>query len=293
MKTKTLLFAFALICLFFAQPVYSQSRDTLTLKKKDLLASVDSLKRLFSIADTIRHSYGENDTTDHVGNLNISIAETLTAILKNPDLISHDLDSLLGQIINITQSADKKIALFSWYENTGGTFKSVSTIVYYKLSLGKTGIAYDGSDGSSSLISSYSNLFCSTGASFYEIYKLRSKTKDLYLCIGSGRGCTTCIFNTATVIELKRNSANFNYQAFNPPPDEVHSYREDDLSCLSLGARDGNIEKFEFNPKNQTLTIAYLTDDNTPIKSEEDEKQRRIVRKFVFNGEKFIGSIFH
>lgn len=248
---------------------------------------VDSLKRLFSIADTLRPMYGENDTTDRVSRLNFTIAATLETILSNPELTRQDLKILLDAPgLNIVHSDDKKLWLFNWYENTGGSFKSNVSMVHYQTLSGKPMVAYD-----DILKTGEENLFPSAGAWFDKIYKLKSD-KELYLCIGSGIGCNTCVFQTAVVVELQKDGADFNYNAFNTPSDEAISYGENSSSCLTLGARIDDIEKFAFDPKTQTLTIIYLTDDLTPIPRMDDEKQRRIVRKLVFNGNRFQGSAF-
>lgn len=241
---------------------------------------VDSLKTLFAIADTIHHSYGDNDTVDHMEYINEAISATLHKILADTVITHQDMVSVLNiEGLGVVHSDDKRLWLFTWYENTGGSFKSNRSIVYYINKMGKS-MTDDGS-------------FTSAGAAFDTIYKLRSIKRDLYLCIGSGVGCTTCIFNTASVVELKKDSANFTYHAFDLPTDDVITYGDNNQACLTFGARDGDIEKFEFNPKNQKLTIVYLTDDNTPIQRGENEEQKRIVKHLVFNGKKFIGDVFH
>jgi hypothetical protein len=264
------------------------NKNTLRVKEKGLaFPIVDSLKTLFSIADTTRHPF--DDTTDNILNLNQSIAETLKAILTNPQITSQNMDSLLKSPgLGIVHSEDKRLWIFSWYENNGGSFKSNANMVYYKTGSGKSKIGYDESD---TFGQSGDNLFSSNGASFDTIYKLNSKTKDLYLCTGSGVGCNTCVFQVATVVELKKDSADFNYPAFksNPENSAYPSNTEKWQSDFLLGAREDDILTFYFDPKNQILNFSYLTDDNTPVQSTLGKKQSKIFRKLKFNGENFIG----
>lgn len=248
---------------------------------------VDSLKKLFAIADTLQPMYGENDTTDRVSKLNFTIGATLATILRDPQLTRQNLKALLRSSgLNIVHSDDKKLWLFNWYENTGGSFKSNISMVHYLTSSGKPMAAYDDILGTAE-----GEVFPSAGAWFDKIYKLRSD-RELYLCIGSGIGCNTCIFQTAVVVELQKDKANFNYDAFDEPGDKAVSYGENNSSCFTLGARVDDIEEFTFDPKTQTLTVIYLTDDLTPIPRVEEEKQKRIVRKLVFNGMRFVGTAF-
>jgi hypothetical protein len=245
-------------------------------EKSKFLLQVDSLMMYLSRADTLR-PINDTDGTDKIGNVNSEISYRLTKILSDPQVANQNIDSLLRHnFLDITHSDDKSLWIFSWYENTGGSFQSNLSMVYYKTRAGKAMVSE----------------FSSAGASFDKIYKLQTKAKDLYLCIGSGVGCNTCVFNTAVVVELKKDSANFNYNAFKVQEDGVITYGENNQSCLTFGARFGDIEKFDFNPKTQTLTIVYLTDDNTPTQRSEGEEQERIVRKLVFNGRRFIGDAF-
>jgi hypothetical protein len=65
---------------------------------------------------------------------------------------------------------------------------------------------------------SATNVFCSNGAGFDKIYKLVSPGKNLYLCLGSGISCNTCIYSIASVVELTNDGINFRYPAFQTNP---------------------------------------------------------------------------
>lgn len=265
------------------------NNSTAVKTKSAFLLQVDSLKMILSEADTLKPMGEDTTAIEKILNVNDKIYYKLSKILKDPEAKTQNLDTLLKHdFLGIVHSDDKRLWVFNWYENTGGSFQSYLSLVYHKTKSGQAVVTADNHGGSEE-----GNLFSSAGASFYEVYKLRSKTKDLYLCIGSGVGCTSCIFKTAVVVELKKDSTDFNYKAFNIPPHDVITYGTNDQSCLTIGARSGDIEKFEFNPKIQTLTLVYLTDDTTPITIDEGEEEQRIVRKLVFNGQKFVGDVFH
>ena len=102
--------------------------------------------------------------------------------------------------------------------------------------------------------------------------------------MGSGISCNTCIYEIATVVELANDSINFNYSAFPFIETDDNSLGSQNQSCFTLNARWEHIEKFEFNPKTQTLSFIYLTDDNTPVQS---NKQEKIIQRLVFDGDKF------
>ncbi|QIL40824.1 hypothetical protein G7074_17080 [Pedobacter sp. HDW13] len=237
---------------------------------------LDSLKTLLSIADTTKSESIADDTSGH--DINDLIIHELTRVLINPKVTNEMLDSLHTSL-GVIRSDDKRFWIFNWYENTGGTFKSNISVLYYRTASGKQIIKTS---------QDVNNNFPSSGAWFNMIYKLPVKNKELYLCLGDGVGCTTCIYSTAVVVEVKKDSINFNYPAFED--NEGYDHGDHSSSALVLTARMGDIEKFEYNPKNRTLYFTYLTDDNTPIVRARKEKQKTIIRKLFFNGKKFIGN---
>lgn len=248
---------------------------------------IDSLKKLLSISDTIQHSYGEQDTLDHVADLNTEIVHTLDVILKNRKITGQNLDTILNHPnLGIVHSDDGKLWIFNWYENTGGTFKSNTSMIMYKNASGQFNVGYD--DSETSIGGDQNNAFSSNGAWFERIYKLPCKTRNLYLCTGSGIGCTTCIYSTAVVVELTKEGVNFNYPAF---IDCDYTQDNTNPSYFTLRSRWNHIEKFEFNEKTQTLNFEYITDDNTPIVREEDEKEELKSGKMVFRKDRFYTKI--
>jgi hypothetical protein len=122
------------------------------------------------------------------------------------------------------------------------------------------------------------NVFNSEAAAFYEIHRLRANGKNLYLCLGTGRSCSTCIYKVATVEELVGDSINFLYRAFPEDGDETEW-----TNCFLFDARMDDIEEFAFDEKTQALTYIYREDAYSKDPDSLINKGR-----LVFNGVKFI-----
>jgi len=270
-----------------AQPNIVTKKATASIIQLESFPIIDSLHKHLAIAGTIQHSYSESDTIDRVFENNDAIAKDLETALLDTNITKGDLVKLLSHpSLGIVHSDDKWLWIFNWYENTGGSFKSNISILLYKGGNGKYRLSSDESGG---LADTENNVFQSGGAGFDSIYKLPSKHKSLYLCMGNGIGCTTCIYSNAVVVELTKNGINFNYPAFQQGMNKDDYDYTDNPSSFMLAARWGNIEEFGYNPKTRKLSYVYLTDDNTPIQREEGEEQERIERNLKFNGKEFIG----
>lgn len=275
MKQFSLIF---FIC-FFALTGFGQSHqsDSISLK-------VDSLKKLLSHADTLTAEELWGDGSIDINGL---IAEQLYEILTVPTIVKYNLDSLLKHdFLGITHSNDKRLWIFSWYENTGGSFKSNISFVHYRTKSNKPKII----DDYYSEEEEHHNSFCSNGAWFGQIFKLKSSTKNIYLCLGSVVGCNTCCAEIASVVELTKDSINFAYPAFSIIKQDNQNFDYEDTSpCFTLDSRCRDIEKFEYDNKTQTIFYTYMTDDNTPIVNK--EKSIRVNGKLHFDGQKFIETV--
>jgi hypothetical protein len=258
--------------------------------KQKLSAKMDSLKAVLLRADTLSlFNQTVDNIFDTISMVNEQIAKRLVDILTDNEILSTNVDSLLElPSLGKVHSKDKRLWIFNWYENTGGSWKSNISLVHYRTQAKKPKVDYvpanENEEQSEETINP--NEFCSNGAWFDKIYKLKTKSKDLYLCIGSGVSCNTCIYQIATVVELTKDSINFNYPAFRIKSGEDSPPGSENEACFTLDARMGDIESFGFDPKTQTLTFAYLTDDHTPVQT---VKQKRIVERLVFDGVKFVG----
>jgi len=180
----------------------------------------------------------------------------------------------------IIHSSDKRLWIFNWPQNTSGSDKADINIFYYQTQSGKYKVTDgDGTDAEDP----DSRDTWQTDIGFREIYPLKSPSRNMYLCLASGRYCNTCLYEMAGVIQLKGDSIYFNYPAF-IDKQEV----EDSMSYLAIEGRYEDIEPMTFDIHTQTLQFTYRTDDLTPIPREEKEKQKRISGKFIFNGTRFI-----
>jgi hypothetical protein len=250
--------------------------DTKFIQLNEILDQADTL----TTAESIGYDEDFNVQIDSTFNINKIISLQLLDILNLPDISDYNLDSLMQHdYLGITHSKDKRLWFFSWYSNNGGSMVIINNILHYR-SLS------DSSNNSIDLSLEHSpTLYCSKINWVNQIYKLEStNNKDLYLCLSSGRYCSTCCAEIASVIELTTDSINFNYPAFSEN-DTNYS------ACYYLESRCGNTKKFIFSPKTQTINYTYLTDDNTAIKRENDEEARTINGILKWNGIKFVETI--
>jgi hypothetical protein len=252
------------------------------VKKESTPVKVAYLKELLSQADTLTPEQTDGlDPNFKINGSNVGIneliAKQLEDIMQQPDIANYDLDSLLKhEYLNITISEDKRLGIYSWYANNGGTWSMYDNVISYKTSTNSFKTHKD------LTVESNPNSYYPSSAKCKKIYKLKStNNKDLYLCLWSSSGCSTCCAQIATVIEIKTDGINFAYPAFiNSNPDL--------LSSLTIDSRCGDIEKFEFNAKTLTLSYRYLVDDNTPLNDSEYPVGKAISGRFKWNGEKFI-----
>jgi hypothetical protein len=249
-----------LTALFPALPAFAQTDQS-------LLRRIDSLNDLLHQANL---PPGNFDTED----IHERIDRQLTAMLLHPE--AQKPDSLLQHLeLNQVHAADRRLWIFNWFENSGGSFKRYFSRLQYHTSDGRLK-----TDATPLYDERYEPGFCSNGALFTQIHKLRSRGKDLYLCLGYGIGCNTCVFQIATVVRLFQDSMQLDYPAF----DEAGAAGP----CLSVHARTGNLEDFHFDPVTQKLSYSYLPDDLTPIQAEEDgEPAQRVRVSLWFNGTRF------
>jgi hypothetical protein len=97
---------------------------------------VKSLKALLTKADTISawEAWNISDDTTLVADaidINTRIMNALVEILNSPEIAAHNIDTLLMHpFLGITHSEDRKVWVMDWYENTGGTFQSYSSIMF-------------------------------------------------------------------------------------------------------------------------------------------------------------------
>jgi len=249
-----------------------------------ILEKVDSLHRVLSTASQLSpFNQDVENVYDSIQAANDHIARLLSEILSTPGITKYDLDSLLDHpFLSIVKSADKRVWIFNWYEITVGSCSSNLSIIHYRTRsmMPKVGHSHDAGE-----MEGAGDGFCANGASFNRVYKLPANGKDLYLCLGSGRSCNTCVYEIASVVELTKDSIHFNYPAFRYTAIDGTGKKEI-APCFILEARWDNIEEFDYDAKTRTLRFKYITDDNTPVQS---NVKKKIIRKLVFNEQRFVG----
>jgi hypothetical protein len=264
-----LFICFPLLC--FSQ---KKAKDPFTVK-------VDSLMRVLDRADTLTseelwYSGDLASGKDEGFDINDTIAGLLVRILSSAAISKYKPDSLLKHdFLGISHSSDKKLWVFTWYENTGGSFKSCLSVVHYKTLKSKPEALF---------VSYYDGVF-SLGGSIDRIYKLPHPTKALYLCMQSIIGCNTCCMEGVSVIELTKGKIDFTYPAFAA---DLETNSSPGVSIYSIDSRCGSILKFEYNPKSATIIYEYETDDNTPV---DPASAKTVKGKLEWNGRRFVEKV--
>ena len=259
---------------------YTKDFDS-SLMSDTVLIKTRKLKTLLSQADTLTPEETYSDTTYDIG-INNEIGRQLIAILTIPTIVNYNLDSLLEHpFLNMAHSKDKRLWIFSWRENTGGTFKSSLNLIHYRTKSNKPKVVAD-------FLQEKDEDFDSNGGSFYSILPLKSTSSSIYLCLGRVGFCGTCCAEIASVLELTDDSINIHYNAFS---DDLENEDHATSSVFVLDSRCESIKKFEFEEKTQAIFYVYETDDNTPIVKDENEKSKTIKGMLKWNGNSFAEPI--
>jgi len=242
-------------------------------KADPFLTKVKKLKKL-----VIESSYYTPELTDSL-DINNKINDQLVALLKNPKSVLYDLDKLFGQdCFSIAHSKDKRLWFFSWYENTGGSFKSNRTVLQYRTATNIPHVIEDSQEGINN-----TEVYSSNGASYSEIIKLPTVKDNVYLCFSDVVGCNTCCANIAQVIGLGKNNINLGIPAFK-------DNSNDGESTFMIDSRCGDITSFDYDSKTRLLSFEYIPDDNTPIQRDENDPEtwKPVNGSFYWDGTVFI-----
>jgi hypothetical protein len=254
-----------IMLLLSMQPCFSQT-GSLLVDKLSTKAAADSFK-LWQPFD--------NDTNNYF-DYNAYLYQRLNKLLANPAFGKQNplpfLRDTLG--IDITSSADEKLHVAGWYENTGGSWHSYSNIAFATINntivlLPDTTTNNGSEDAESSFLH---------GVAFNSIHKLNTTNgKQLYLLLGGKRVCSTCLYSVAYMIEVK--------------PDALVIYcgGEDQKKCnMFIESRIGNQIPFEYDDTKQELQYSYTEDDLNGLPDGDDAKAKSYTLRYKFNGEKFV-----
>lgn len=259
--------------LFITSSVFSQNQVV-----DSIPAYHAQLKKAIEAADI--HTSSEVDDWPAV-NPNQAINDLICKILRSQSIIHYSFDSLFNlPLLSVNYSSDKNLYLISWYENTGGSFRSYLTL-----------IAYRNANHQFQVIPAINNdespsVFCGDGALFFMIEMMPSNAQTIYACFGSVIGCNTCCASILSVIAAKNDTLDFNYPAFishNQENENSNSL----ASCTSINSRCGDITIFEYSRKKKRIRYEYLTDDLTPVIKGENEKSKKVRGQFIWTGTYF------
>jgi len=183
------------------------------------------------------------DETD-IWNILVHTSELLTSCIESGVINGSDS---LGNL-EVTQSADGLLKVYTFAYHSGGTRGSVNNSV----------IQFIKSDGSYEIVGSGKEM------SFYQIEKLPSSNDGLYLLLGVEKCSSRMYQSLAWVIDVSSDSINTNYNGFQGGFSSV-SYYDDvysgDHSCIACMDYDINRNELVFGEMGEDdFMEGYLTE---------------------------------
>jgi hypothetical protein len=276
MKHTLVWMACALPALGWAQ---DRTEDSLSVHLRELSA-------VTAWADSLSPEETWADSVD----VNGRVARCLRKVLELPLLGDSLLDHLVpNDFFGLARSADGRLRIYSWDENTGGTFHSMRKVIHYRDAQGRGHVlGPEDADEEGGM--------CGQGEGYQEIHILRSDSASvLYMCLGFSLGCSTCCVNVATVVELTDAGISFHYGAFPVVEEEVEANEEENeevvvafTSCLVHPNRCGDVLDFTYHPEQHMVTYAYMTDDLSVVPRSEGEESRQVSGRLRFDGQVFV-----
>jgi len=202
-----------------------------------------------------------------IDSLNTQVEKVLFEVLNDKNIVKYKIDTLIH--LNVTKSADNKVFIFSFYENTGGSYKSNVNIIHYRLSNGQPkakglnfceGEVQGGDD---------------YGGTIDKIIILKANNKTKYLALGGGVGCSTCEFDDAFLFNIDTNDLQTDF-------------------CLHVDFRQGDGE-LKYNPKDKTLSYNYTIYSDDSIYGTDcldgqkiEDNKCKYRGQYKFNGDTFV-----
>lgn len=231
-----------LLALIFPLLVFSQTKDN-----RKIASAIKVLKIHQSSLSTL--SPFEEDEFRQIVRLNRKVTEKLLEMLHQQDILNFDKESIP---FFACEATDKNFAVFNWQENLGGTFQQYANIFYWKNSKGNPQ-AWAARD---------------EYTPFSKVFSLKNKKgKPLFLLIGDGIGCQTCVYEKALLIKTNKFDI-----------EEVFSFE--------INYRmNSDIKGLSFDEKTNILSYEYLDDECEEAGEEGIDCWVR--GQFKFNGKTF------
>jgi hypothetical protein len=192
---------------------------------------------------------------------NGKIKQKLEELTSHKDFSKADIKMLVH--IFACKSDDGKIYNFVYDENTGGSYQSRISYIYYAGQKEKQNQELYNPDG------------------YHTIVSLPSKTGMRYLLLGQVVGCNTCQGCYARLVHYANGKPVFDFE-------------------YDLNTRIGSDNMIEYNPEDKTLAVQYFTDDFRPYcycldsqkdlanEDSDENTMHRCSCKFKFNGSTFV-----
>ena len=227
---------------------------------KELIKDADSKEVLSANKDSIQESY-------MIEFFQNKIVDYFDSIIKHPDFFKNDINNLIKEEDHsIVISDDNKLLNFSFDEQTGGTYRSQISKMYYVDADAKKVIDLNQTDKS---------VFADDG--YNAIYALHTTEGTKYVLTGSVRTCTSCLL---TYVQLLRFSGSEFIEEF----------------ALFMESRGNGSVAYEHEGK--TIYIDYDIDDLTSYcygcekefnydELEENQRTVHCYSKLVFDGKSF------
>ncbi len=181
--------------LISVQSTFAQNENG--LENDSIPEKIQLINSRMAALDTLSPFEGEEG--EQIVLLNSNVESALLDILNDPKVVQYHPENALH--LSTIKSPDNKVIVFSFFENTGGSYKSNINIIYWvspnglpraqKLSL-KTQESGWNED--------------QYGGSIDEIVVLKSKQRVKYLAMGGGISCNTCEFSDAILFHIEEDS---------------------------------------------------------------------------------------
>ncbi|MFA5540306.1 MAG: hypothetical protein WC984_01395 [Bacteroidales bacterium] len=264
MKTNILLILFS--C--FGLLTNAQNIDKLISQTEKLLSQHENISYLSEGISTKDFDFTEEELKDEEGNTNFEdgIIDPYFAreiiqkrILTNINKIAYHKDfPKKGRGLFIS-SPDNKVFNFVMDENTGGTYRSRISVMYYKVD-GKILFQESGIEQNTQ------NIFNIDGYAYID--SIQSDTCVKYIFQGSVIGCGTCLGEYIKLMHFSSGVPIIDFE-------------------YSLSTRIGSVKQFDYNSKDKTITIEYEEDDLNGEYNYENECGDYHFKKYKFNGATF------
>lgn len=258
---KLTVFLSLILTLFFSADLYAQDKEVI------------QEKILFYLSETKRLKYSLDDY-DSLDWTNAQLMSYLRDISKNPATLQYSFDDMALQGMNIVTSEDKKLRIYSWDTETGGTMRFFNELIQYRTSNGAE--SYVLNDVNIRDAEEQPN----NGESFIKLYQIQTKNQSsIYLGFYVSIGSTRDIVKGVKVFTIDDNRLNDSIRVFQKANEQLNNvsyYFDYHLSRNRSGKLKNDIY---LSKEKQELYVPVVNEDYAIT-------NKSLVYKF--NGKKFV-----